>query len=173
MAELGWEDDSSGEAYDVDLIYTFDNEKINEYFLWENGPYPEYTHIPTPEEYYAMPEGERWSDDRTPYRPRYYTMTASYVDLVERTLYYEWRDSGASREEYPDTCIAVRFIKEFNISKGDFERANEARRTSMEERGEKPEDNPRNELYPVDLIYTFDNEKINEYFLWKNGPYEY
>ena len=103
--ELGWTNDPIGEAYDVDLIYTFDNEKINEFFFWKNGPYPEYTHIPTPEEYYAMPEGERWSDDRTPYRPIYYSLAASYADLVDRDVLYDW-ETSRTQEEANSECIA-------------------------------------------------------------------
>ena len=26
------------------------------------------------------------------------------------------------------------------------------------------------EIYPIDLIFTFDNELINDYFLWENSP---
>jgi len=63
-------------------------------------------------------------------------------------------------------------VREFNVSKEDFVRANEARRKLLSERGDTPEDLSNFELYPVDLIYTFDNEKINEFFLWEGSIYE-
>lgn len=103
------------------------------------------------------------------YRPAYYSLNTFIAGLVDRDVYYEWMISR-SPEEYNNECVAVAFVKHFNIPREDFERANEETRIFREEYDFI--DSPSFELYPVDLIYTFDNELINEYFLWENGPYE-
>lgn len=103
------------------------------------------------------------------YRSAYYSLNTFIAGLVDRDVYYEWMISR-SPEEYNNECVAVAFVKHFNIPREDFERANEEARIFREEYDFI--DSPSFELYPVDLIYTFDNELINEYFLWENGPYE-
>jgi hypothetical protein len=107
------------------------------------------------------------------YRPTYYSMFFTFADLVGSEAYIKWALDMVDNnyEEYLNECIAVSFIKKFNISKEDFARANEAKRQSLAERGDLPEDSSLYELYPVDLIYTFDNKRINEFFLWENSIY--
>lgn len=102
------------------------------------------------------------------YRPVYYNLNVFFARLVGEEACLEW-EILRTPEEYNNECIAVAFVKHFNIPKEDFERANEETRIHREERGH--EHLATFELYPVDLIYTFDNELINEYFLWENGPY--
>jgi len=108
--------------------------------------------------------------DPMKYRPIFYELASSYVELVDANELRKWIAPRTESEEYLNECVAVSFIKRFNISREDFERANEKRRIRVAEIG--LEGTASGEVYDVDLIYTFDNDKINEFFLWENGPYE-
>ena len=103
------------------------------------------------------------------FRPIFYNLPYAFVNLVGRDAYFAWMDTR-SLEEMQNENMAVGFIKYFNISKEDFTRANEERRQFLESIEASPERSSHFELYPVDLIFTFDNERINEYFLWENTP---
>ena len=118
------------------------------------------------------PEGYGDPQPKT-YRPIYYDLAFAYVELIGRDAYLAWEQNRVENnfEQYENECIAVSFVRAFNISKEDFSRANEARRKLLADRGQFPEDLSSFELYPVDLIYTFDNEKINEFFLWEGSIY--
>jgi len=122
----------------------------------------------------ASEELENPSNNFAPgeYRPIYYDLSGHLVYLVGIEVYIEWRDSKLP-QSYEDRteCIAVSFVKDFNISKEDFAEANEKLHQSIVARGHKPEEASIYEVYPVDLIYTFDNEKINEFFLWEGSIY--
>ncbi|MCL1810310.1 MAG: hypothetical protein FWG42_11195 [Clostridiales bacterium] len=107
--------------------------------------------------------------DFGPYRPRYYTMPGPFADLVGRDAYLGWFFS-MDEEERESECIAVRFIREFGISQRQFSDVNEELLNSWLSRGNSPEESSAYEIYPVDLIYTFDNEAIDEFFLWENSP---
>jgi len=145
---------ASFEIYDVDLIFSFDNERINEYFLWENSPF--------------MSDFGKGMEIGN-FRPLFYNMPATFANLVGRETFIEWRRSR-SLEERANENIAVSFIRYFDISKVDFTRANEEVRLFWEGEFFTPEDGSIFESYPVDLIFTFDNARINEYFLWENSP---
>ena len=111
---------------------------------------------------------EDWSLGR--FRPIYYDLSIAFVDLVDEKEYDQWYYNRTSTE-YHNECVAVSFIKRFNINKEDFSRANERMRQIWKEIDHSTEDGSVYELYPVDLIYTFDNNKINEFFLWENSIY--
>ena len=162
------QDGSLFELYPVDLIFTFNNELINRYFLWENTP--------TAREFGMGIEFGH-------YRPLHYNMPAPFVELVGRIPFIKWKHSR-SQEERENENIAVSFIREFNINKEDFTKANEEMRQvwanygfaseeyriRAEDQGYVRHESIWFEVYPVDLIFTFDNELINEYFLWENSP---
>ena len=114
--------------------------------------------------------GGDW-DDLGAYRPIHSVMGKPFADLVGRDAYFELYLSR-SEEEMENECIAVAYIKEFNVSKEDFERANEELRQIWISIGVDPEKSSAYELFPVDLIYSFDIDAINEYFLWENSPVE-
>ena len=145
---------SAFELFPVDLIFTFDNELINKYFLWENSPIAEEFGM-------GMERGQ--------HRRLHYNMPAPFAELVGRMTFIQWKHAR-SQEERANENIAVSFIREFNISKEDFTRANEEMRRVW---SRYHFTNTNFELYPVDLIFTFDNELINEYFLWENSPIDW
>ena len=113
------------------------------------------------------------------YRLRYYAIPYQFVSIVSREEYLEWKNDVLTQSEN-DTNIMrmVRFIKDFNISKEVFEKTNLQMAKDFVEWGEKPTLRPMDyenqqtyEIYNADIIYTFDNEIINEYYLTPDYPY--
>ena len=105
------------------------------------------------------------------FRPIFYDLPAPFVDLIGTEIYLEWLQSR-SQEERNSENIAVSFIRDFDISKEDFILANERLAQIWESVGASADENSSFELYPVDLIFSFDNKAINEFFLWENSPVE-
>jgi len=160
---------SHDEIPPANLIFTFDNDLINYYFLVENTPFP---------------REFRWVNVETGnHRPLFYAMPPPFADIVGRVEFLQWR-RNRSEYERANEHIAVSFIRYFDVSREDFEAANEYMRFVWLNEGFGNEDSRiraqeagrmiippglMNELYPVDLIFTFDNELINEYFRWENA----
>ena len=112
----------------------------------------------------------------TRFRTSFYSMPGTFADFVGREEYVNWLMSRCV-EEQENEHVAVSFIRYFNISRADFERLNEERGQRIEEMnqvwiamGVDQLDGAAVEILPVDLIFTFDNERIREYFRWENGP---
>ena len=68
------------------------------------------------------------------YRPIYYNLARPYIDIVGEKAYDEWHDTR-SDEEKENECVAVSFVKAFDVRKEDFERANKEHRTIWEDFG--------------------------------------
>ncbi len=112
------------------------------------------------------------------YRHRYYSIAAPFIHLVGRETFFEWRDAQPDPDE-TNVMLMVNFIRDFNISREDFDKANleYAWRIKYLLNG-TPVMNPKDfanqedeEVYNADIIYTFDNELINEYYLTPDYPY--
>jgi len=146
-------DSDSFELYPVDLIFTFDNERINRYFLRENS---------------AAVVNFGMGMETGNARPLFYNMPGPFAELVGRETFIEWKHSR-SDEQRANESIAVSFIKYFNISREDFTKANEEVRRVWNQLRASAEDGAIFEVYDVDLIFSFDNERINEFFLWENS----
>ncbi len=119
------------------------------------------------------------------YRYRYYSISAPFIELVGEKAYNSW----FYKEYYPipieerNEMAIVTFIKEFNISREDFDRANlihnkNASSSQSDIITDVSQYKPGydraiecNETYNADIIYTFDNELINAYYLYVD-PYE-
>ena len=97
------------------------------------------------------------------FRDAFYSLPAPFIDLVGWELHDPWCESR-SPEERENESVIVSFIRYFNISREQVEQANEEMQRIAEAWGLVS--NP----YPVDLIFTFDNERINDYFRWHNSP---
>ncbi len=114
------------------------------------------------------------------YRVNYYDVPYQFVLLVGEDAFWEW-DEKYNNENPDETNVMVmrKFIEYFNISREDFDKANlEWTKTIFYKMGGKPVMNPKDfanqetdESYNADIIYTFDNEKINEYYLSGFYPY--
>ena len=102
------------------------------------------------------------------FRPNFYDLPGPFADLIGRDVYLKWILSRCP-EERDNENVAVSFIRDFNISREAFAKANEQLRQNWESVGASPLDSSAYEIYPVDLIFTFDNELINEFFLWENS----
>ncbi|MBQ2974695.1 MAG: hypothetical protein IJE19_10100 [Clostridia bacterium] len=114
------------------------------------------------------------------YRNNYYSVPASFSKIVGRAAYSEWEDEYLA-ENYPDDSnemVMVAYVKAFDISKEDFERANleyaKFIRDTYSHICLDPQDyadQEMQEIYNADIIYTFDNEVINEYYLGIDYPF--
>ena len=103
------------------------------------------------------------------FRQNFYALSSfHFAELAGRTEFRTWNRSRTV-EEYHNVHIAVGMVQYFDISREDFERAQEEARLSLEGRGHFSIDSPGFELYSTALIFSFDNERINEFFLWENS----
>ena len=94
------------------------------------------------------------------YRDVYYSGMSSLPDLYEVEEYNAWIDRTPVVE---DEMRVVQYIKEYNISKEDFIKAIENSQKWLQEMGYDLREEMW-ELPNADIIYTFDNDIINEYY---------
>lgn len=116
------------------------------------------------------------------YRVRYYSITAEFAKLADPLEVRTWEEK--IYEVYPNETnemVMKRFVQDFNISREDFDKANHELALSFsQELQEVPMMNPKDylnqeiyEVYNADIIYTFDDEIINEYYLSGEYPFCY
>lgn len=108
------------------------------------------------------------------YRQCYYDVPYDFVLLVGEKEFDKWYDE--IYEFNPDKSQIVAFVQYFNISKEIFEKTNLQMAKSFAEFNPtmKPldyENQQTYEIYNADIIYTFDDEIINEYYLTPDYPY--
>lgn len=171
------------ETYNADIIYTLDNEIINSYYLYVDM-FEEESTIVGEEHFIGAPE---WTEDDDyfgvrayKYRCSYYSVPYQFIMLVGKEAYDEWEDNFYVDDFYKsEEMHMVSFIKHFNISRDDFDKANKENIRVLGLSDDSviypPYEYPKNlenyryedelnEVYDADLIYTFDNEKINAYY---------
>ena len=99
------------------------------------------------------------------YRAVYYELDAVVENMAnqeEMEVWYSEYQKTYSKKE-PDEMFYVMFIKRFNIPRTDFEEFIKDREAVYLERGTDTSD----EMYELpnpDIVYTFDNAIINEYY---------
>ncbi|MCI8331487.1 MAG: hypothetical protein HFE78_01475 [Clostridiales bacterium] len=105
------------------------------------------------------------------YRNIYYWEPTYLFDLVDRdecrSWYEEFVKPNIETNTEPQEMYAVSFVKYFNISKEDFEICtNQLREKFIDFRDRCGDDisDEGHEIPNADIIYTFDNEIINEYY---------
>ena len=111
------------------------------------------------------------------YRYNYYRITAHYIDIVGDEAYGEWIRSNPQYENFElDEMLMVSYIKHFNITREQFDEASKNREKLFEKNnwtmlvypfendGEYSYDDEAYEIYNADIIFTFDNDIINEYY---------
>lgn len=108
------------------------------------------------------------------YRQCYYDVPYDFVMLVGEEEFDRWYDE--IYEFNPDKSQIVSFVQYFNISKEDFEKTNLQMAKSFAEfnptmRPLDYENQQTYEIYNADIVYTFDDEIINEYYLTPDYPY--
>lgn len=165
------------ELYDGDLIYTFDNELINAYYLYVD-PYEDESS--TEEHIHDIEDcdcGAEFTLDDMPMRYMYYSLTYPHAQLVEdKEAFDKWYEEIVVTDDM-DEMLLVTFVKHFNIPKEDFEKANEEWIRIITEDGDTPVMPPfdtaheaeLDEVPNADVIYTFDNEFIKEYYKRENA----
>ena len=111
------------------------------------------------------------------YRYNYYRVTSDYIDIVGSEAYSNWvKSNPIYKTKKLDEMLMVSFIKHFNITREQFDEASQKRLELFEEFNMEPNFPPYEyeenynyekelyEIYNADIIYTFDNELINEYY---------
>lgn len=116
------------------------------------------------------------------YRVNYYDVPYQFVLIVGEEAYWEW-DEQYNNENPDETNVMVmkNFIEYFDISRESFDKANlEWAKVILNKMGSQPNMNPKDfanqetdEVYNADIIYTFNNEIINEYYISGYYPYIY
>ena len=111
------------------------------------------------------------------YRAVYYNVPRPYIDVVNSELYSDWLEDyleGNDWNQGNTNGMAMKAsIQHFNISREDFDKANLkwAKMIKIDFKAD-PCMNPKDfgnqeldEIYNGDIIYTFDDEVINAYYL--------
>ena len=110
------------------------------------------------------------------YRQCYYHVPVYFIELVGEEEYHNWNNEIYEFDQ--DEIKIGSFVRYFNISKEVFEKTNLQMAKDFVEWGEKPTLRPMDyenqqtyEIYNADIIYTFDDEIINKYYLTPDYPY--
>ncbi len=114
------------------------------------------------------------------YRNNYYSIPTSFINIVGKRSFEEWEDVYLA-ENYPDDSnemVMVAYIKAFDIPKEEFERANLEYAKFIDKiyshiclDPQDYADQEFQEIYNAEIIYTFDNDIINEYYLGIDYPF--
>ncbi len=116
------------------------------------------------------------------YRQCYYNISYQLSLLVDENELRTWEEETYAKDPNETNEMVVKlFVQHFNISKEDFERANlESVKVLCVPDSPLPSMNPKDyinqemyEIYNADIIYTFDDEIINEYYLSGEYPFVY
>jgi hypothetical protein len=97
------------------------------------------------------------------YRYVWYGLHSEIYGLVDKEKCDIWLKDTQPQGVAPSEMVAVSFVKYFNISKEDFEKAIEESRKVDIKLG-KDLTHKDYELPNADIIYTFDDEIINNYY---------
>lgn len=114
------------------------------------------------------------------YRSAFYSVPAPFINLVGKEVFFTWRetiDATATAE----TMVMSQFVQHFGITKEQFDKANlEWTKGVRDNLFGVPCINPKDyanqeddEVYNADIIFTFDNDLIREYYLSPDYPYLY
>ncbi len=116
------------------------------------------------------------------YRLNYYDVPAPFADLVDSEEFEKWNDEIAGENpNITNEMVMKKFVQRFNISREDFDRANlECARIFRDRLNRNPVLYPLDyanqeacEIYNADIIYSFDDEIINEYYLTPDYAFTY
>ena len=116
------------------------------------------------------------------YRQCYYNISYQLSLLVDEHELRVWEEETYAKDPNETNEMVVKlFVQHFNISKEDFEKATlESAKVIYDPSSPPPSMNPKDyinqemyELYNADIIYTFDDQIINEYYLSGDYPFVY
>ncbi len=118
----------------------------------------------------------------TKYRIIYCDIPRPFANLVDLYEFEDWYEDIIENDPNKTDIMPMKlFIQEFDISREDFDRANlELAKIIIKGFKGKPLMNPQDfanqetdEVYNADIIYTFDDEIINNYYLSHEYPFVY
>jgi len=96
-------------------------------------------------------------------RKVYYDCYGKFTDIVGRDVWNQWEQTKKYPDEINEMHI-VSAVKHFNITREQFDKANKLFYDWMFSDNKVPIIDEQHEIYNADLIYTFNNEKINDYY---------
>lgn len=106
------------------------------------------------------------------YRAVYYTIYGEFFELLDNTQqqdFYGWLEESSAETNYGEfrnEMLLVSMIKRYNIPREDFDKAVE-KYISNKQIVSTHMLHEDNEVPNADIIYTFDNEIINEYYRYE------
>ena len=114
------------------------------------------------------------------YRVAFNSIPQPFIDLVGEDVYYEWSEN-IDLSVYSEDMAMLHFIKDFEISRENFDKANlKWAKIVRDGLDGKPCLFPKDyanqetdEVYNADIIYTFDESQIKEYYLGVDYPFLY
>lgn len=114
------------------------------------------------------------------YRNNYYQIPTFFAEIIDSDIFMTWEKEYYSNNYADDSneMVMLAYVKEFNISKEDFEKANLEYARFIDETyshicldPQDYADQEMQEIYNSDIIYTFDNKLINKYYLGIDYPF--
>ena len=95
------------------------------------------------------------------YREIYSVIPSQFAWLVDADEYEEWEKSVSQS----DGMAMLQFVEYFGISREEFDIANEAYEAYINETKMSAENPQKTEIFNADIIYTFNREEIDHYYL--------
>lgn len=116
------------------------------------------------------------------YRACWYDIPSFFGDIIDQNEYAAWEESYVEKysNKDPQIMMMLEFIEYFDISREDFDKAN-LKYAKWISKDRSPLMNPKDypdqelcEIYDGDLIYSFEVDRINEYYISiVDYPFEY
>ena len=112
------------------------------------------------------------------YRHRFYSVYYPFVEIVGEETYDAWKES-LNESSDSEIMLMLQFVQYFNITREQFDKANlETAKIIRDKLDGRPCMRPMDytnqeddEIYNADIIYTFDEDIINAYYLGPDYPY--
>ena len=104
------------------------------------------------------------------HRSIYYNISGHFADIVGREKYFKWAEEYDIQSDDWHDMEMMLFVQHFNITREQFDKANEKRKQQMIEDGRFGDGNI-GEIYNADIIYTFDAKLISDYYSIDRPPY--
>lgn len=114
------------------------------------------------------------------YRAMFYSVPAPFVNLVGKEVFFAWRET-IDATSTAETMVMSQFVQHFGITREQFDKANlEWAKGIRDDLDGVPCINPKDyanqitdEVFNADIIFTFDDDLIREYYLSPDYPYLY
>jgi len=97
------------------------------------------------------------------YREIFYNLNSPYRDLADSTQLDKWINENLFGEDYESEMAIMKLVRDFKVPKEKFEEAIEKQRQEYIENGFDMK-REEYEIPNADIIYTFNNEIINNYY---------